>query len=75
MAQKNIAIIELDEIGAKAILKETKFSRLKPAACAKRGNKIDFERKLFQIKGIPKSKKALGSRNTEGRTSTGNIRV
>ena len=58
MAQKNITIIEFDEIENKAILKDRKFSRLKPVACTKCGNKIDFERRLFQIKGVPKNKRS-----------------
>lgn len=58
MAQKNISIIELDEIETKPILKDTKFSRLKPVACTKCGNKIDFKRRLFQIKGVTKSKRS-----------------
>jgi uncharacterized OB-fold protein len=31
---------------------------LKPVACTKCGNKIDFERRLFQIKGVPKNKRS-----------------
>ena len=52
MAQENISIIELDEIEAKAILGDTKFSSLKPVVCTKCENKINFERRLFQIKGV-----------------------
>jgi DNA-directed RNA polymerase subunit M/transcription elongation factor TFIIS len=58
MAQKNISIIELDRIETKAILKDTKFSSLKPVVCTKCGNEIDFERRLFQIRGVAKSKRS-----------------
>ena len=51
-----ISIEEISELEVKRILKDTKFSRLKPAACSHCGEKTSFERRLFQIKGVPKSK-------------------
>lgn len=58
MAQKIISIIELAEIETKAILKDTKFSILKPFGCTECENKIDFKRRLFQIKGVPKTERS-----------------
>jgi hypothetical protein len=51
-----ISIEEITDLKAKRLLKDTKFSRLKPVACSHCGEKSDFERRLFQIRGVPKSK-------------------
>ena len=51
-----ISIGEISELEVKRLLKDTKFSRLKPVACSRCGKKTGFERRLYQIKGVPKSK-------------------
>jgi hypothetical protein len=51
-----ISIEEINELEVKRLLKDTKFSRLKPVACSRCGKKTGFERRLYQIKGVPKSK-------------------
>ena len=51
-----ILIEETTDLEVKRLLKDTKFSRLKPVACSHCGEKTGFERRLFQIKGVPKSK-------------------
>jgi hypothetical protein len=51
-----ISIEEMTDLEVKRLLKETKFSRLKPVACSHCGEKSGFARRLFQIKGVPKSK-------------------
>jgi hypothetical protein len=54
MPEIRISIIELSENEIQTILKDAKFSRLKPESCTNCGNKKDFKRRLFQAKGIPK---------------------
>ncbi len=51
-----ISIEEITDLEVKRLLKDTKFSRLKPVACSHCGEKAGFERRLFQIMGVPKSK-------------------
>lgn len=51
-----ISIEEITYLEVKRLLKDTKFSRLKPVACSHCGEKAGFERRLFQIKGVPKGK-------------------
>ena len=51
-----ISIEEINELEVKRLLKDTKFSRLKPVACSRCGKKTGFERRLYQIKGVSKSK-------------------
>ena len=51
-----ISIEEITDLEVKRLLKDTKFSRLKPVACSNCGEKSGFARRLFQIKGVPKSK-------------------
>ena len=51
-----ISIGEISELEVKRLLKDTKFSRLKPVVCSCCGKKTGFERRLYQIKGVPKSK-------------------
>jgi hypothetical protein len=54
MPEIRISIIELSENEVQTILKDAKFSRLKPESCTNCGNKKEFKRRLFQVKGIPK---------------------
>jgi len=58
MAQKKISIIEIADIETKQILKNESFSKLKPVTCTKCGNQTDFERRLFQIMGVPKNQRS-----------------
>ena len=51
-----ISIEEITELEVKRLLKDTKFSRLKPVACSHCGENSGFARRLFQIKGVPQSK-------------------
>lgn len=51
-----ISIKEITDLEGKRLLRDTKFSRLKPVACSHCGEKSRFARRLFQIKGVPKSK-------------------
>lgn len=53
-----ISIEEIPDLEVRRLLKDTRFSRLKPVACTRCGEKAGFERRLFQIKGVPKSKHA-----------------
>ena len=55
---KSISIRELDDLEVKQLLKDSKFSRLKPASCCQCGEKTNFKRRLFQIKGVPKAKRS-----------------
>ena len=51
-----ISIKEITDPELKSLLKDTIFSRLKPVECSQCGEKVGFERRLFQIKGVPKGK-------------------
>ena len=51
-----ISIEKINELEVKRLLKDTKFSRLKPIVCSRCGKKTGFERRLYQIKGVSKSK-------------------
>lgn len=51
-----ISIQEVTRPEVKRLLKDPKLSRLKPVACTHCGEKAGFERRLFQIKGVPKAK-------------------
>ncbi len=51
-----ISIEEITDLEVKRLLKDTKFSRLKPVVCSHCGEKAGFERRLFQIKGVPEGK-------------------
>jgi len=51
-----IKIEEINDLEVKRLLEDTKFSRLKPVACSQCGNKANFARRLFKIKGVTKSK-------------------
>lgn len=51
-----ISIKEITDLEVERLLKDTKFSRLKPVACSHCGEKAGFVRRLFQIKGVPKKK-------------------
>ena len=55
MPEIRISIMELYENEVQTILKNAKFSRLKPESCTNCGNKKDFKRRLFQVKGVPKN--------------------
>jgi hypothetical protein len=55
MPEIRISIMELSENEVQTILKNAKFSRLKPESCTNCGNKKDFKRRLFQVKGVPKN--------------------
>jgi hypothetical protein len=47
--------MELSENEVQTILKDAKFSRLKPESCTNCGNEKEFKRRLFQVKGVPKN--------------------
>jgi hypothetical protein len=51
-----ISIEKIYQLEVKRLLEDTKFSRLKPILCSHCGKKTGFERRLYQIKGVPKSK-------------------
>jgi hypothetical protein len=56
--KKTISIKELNDLESKKILKDEKFSKLKPVSCTQCGKVTGFRRKLFQIKGVPESKQS-----------------
>ena len=56
--KRTISIKELNDLESKKILKGEKFSKLKPVSCTQCGKEKGFRRKLFQIKGVPKSKQS-----------------
>ena len=51
-----ISIKEITGLEVKKLLKDTKFSRLKPVAYTHCGEKAGFVRRLFQIKRVPTGK-------------------
>ena len=56
--KNTISIKELNDLETKKILKDEKFSKLKPVSCSQCGKETGFRRKLFQIKGVPESKQS-----------------
>jgi hypothetical protein len=56
--QENISIEEINELEVKRICKDTNFSKLRPVACYKCGNKKNFARRLFKIKGVTKNRRS-----------------
>jgi len=56
--KNTISIKELNDLESKKVLKDEKFSKLKPVSCTQCGKEKGFRRKLFQIKGVPKSKQS-----------------
>ena len=55
-----ISIQEIAGLEVKRLLKDPKLSRLTPVACTHCGEKAGFERRFFQIKGVPKGKHSDG---------------
>ncbi|MCW5202991.1 MAG: hypothetical protein QTN59_14825 [Candidatus Electrothrix communis] len=56
--ETTISIKKLNGLESKEILKDNKFSKLKPSLCTQCGEVTGFKRNLFQIKGVPESQRS-----------------
>ncbi len=63
--KNTISIRELNDFESKKILKDEKFSKLKPVSCSQGGKETGFRKKLFQIKGVPESKQSEPNKRME----------